>query len=828
MRRGTTASIALLLAAAVGCSGQQQTGVARAQQTPFPTVASVSPQQPGASSPDAVVEPFSIERFTPLLASAELSKVAHAIEEEQFDLASRLFEAIMAEEPPPAPAVPRWQFLLGRLRERAGELEGAAASYELAARNDWPLRDYALLGAARVELRRGRADRALSLLGQVHKQGAIATPARLMEAEAASLEDDYDLAIEAWQTHLKSGDPSNRGLVSLRLSQALLSRYQRAQAETAPPAAPADPPATAAKTATATSETHPDLVAALHYARSAAADFARDPKSRTLANDTAAKVLEEMPAEGRRRFGTPEADEQLYRLVALVDARQDELAIEAADTLLQDLPPQERFGKIGCEARLQRAKALSVAGQYGSAADGLGDAIQKCKGDKDFRARVLYLAGKYARFDGRHMQAIQRFEQLEREVPEHRLADDARLYAAESYFELGVEARFTQLLTDMPRDYPDGDMVTDGVFELALRRIEKGDWSGAASVLELAKALTIGHDSARGQEHSGRERYFLARAWEEMNHESQALDEYQSIVTELPLSYYMLHAYSRLKKADPERAKKTLEHARRLSETQPFSFDNRPEFASAAFVRGMELLRVGEVDLAKSELSELGLWDGSSNSKLLWAVALLYAKAGAVKLSHSMTRGLLTDWMGRWPAGQWTEAWEIAFPRPYRKIVEREAKKNSLDPAWVYGVMREESAFDADAVSHADAHGLMQLIVPTARLYAKPIGLPYDARSLKRPAINIALGTRALASLTARFKENPLLALPGYNAGPGRPARWVRERPHFDFDVWVEAIPIRETRRYTKRVLASRAAYAVLYEPDFAEQAMTLPIKVAP
>jgi soluble lytic murein transglycosylase len=242
----------------------------------------------------------------------------------------------------------------------------------------------------------------------------------------------------------------------------------------------------------------------------------------------------------------------------------------------------------------------------------------------------------------------------------------------------------------------------------------------------------------------------------------------------------------------------------------------------------MELLRVGEVDLARGELAALGIGSGDANSNLLWGIALLYAKAGAVKLSHSMAKGLLTDWLGRWPSGQWAQAWQIAFPEPYLAVVQREAKKNQLPESWIFAVMREESEFDPNAVSHADAIGLMQLIVPTAQLYAKPLGLPYDARSLKRPSINVALGTRALATLVQRFANNPLLAIPAYNAGPGRPTRWLKERPHVDFDVWVELIPFRETRRYTKRVLASRATYAVLYEPSFAEQAMTLPLKVAP
>ena len=824
MTKPAGALVGLLLLA---CSGQQQLGKGQAdREAQLPPTAKPTPTTPTAGAADSP-DTFSLERFTPLLAKPELSSVAKALEEDNPTAAARLLESTMAERPPQPADVKRWQFLLARLREQAQELEGAAASYDLAAATPWPLRDYALVGAARVELRRGRADRALGHLGRVDKSGAIAAPALLLEAEAASLEGRYDVAIAAWERQLIAGPSSDHGLVSLRLSQALLARHQSAASDRDEPAAAAVP-AVAAKTVASSEEPAPDLVLALKHARNAAADFSRDPKSRDVAQRTVEQVLLAMPPSARQRFQAPQAEEELYRLTALVEARQDTLAVEVADELLKSLGKAESFGTIGCEARLQRAKALAVANEFGKAADSLGDVIARCKGDPDFRARVLYLCGKYARSDGRDMQAIQRFEQLEREVPEHRLADDARLYAAQSYLELGVEARFTELLSNMPRDYPTGDMVMDGVFELALRRIDRGDWSGAASVLELGRQLTSGRDSARGQEYSGRERYFLARSWEEMKHQEKARDEYEAMVTELPLSYYMLHAYSRLMHADPERARSALARARALAETQPFSFENRPEFSTPEFVRGMELLRVGELDSARQELGALGLFDGNANSKLLWGVALLYAKAGAVKLSHSLAKGLLTDWLGRWPSGQWAQAWQIAFPQPYLDIVEREAKKNQLPKSLIYGVMREESEFDANAVSHANAHGLMQLIVPTARIYAKPLGLPYDARSLKRPAINIALGARALKSLNDLFVQNPLLAIPGYNAGPGRPARWVKERPHVDFDVWVERSPFRETRRYTKRVLASRATYAVLYEPDFAEAAMTLPLKVSP
>jgi soluble lytic murein transglycosylase len=288
----------------------------------------------------------------------------------------------------------------------------------------------------------------------------------------------------------------------------------------------------------------------------------------------------------------------------------------------------------------------------------------------------------------------------------------------------------------------------------------------------------------------------------------------------------MLHAWSRLVEKDPFRAKKVLEEAEQKAATQPFAFEHQPEFDSPGFARAMELLRQGELEFARREIESLGIAKPGATPRLLWGISLLYARAGSARDAHVIARGMLTDWLGRWPAGDWAKAWQLAYPRPYRNIVQRETKKNLVPESLVYAVMREESAFEPSAESHAAAYGLMQLIVPTAKILAKPLGLPSDASSLKQPTVNIALGTRGLAELEKTFSQNPLLAIPGYNAGPNRPRRWLRERPRVDFDVWVEMIPITETRRYTKRVLASRAAYAYLYERERSAESMALPVRM--
>lgn len=791
-----------------GCAGAQTPPASHGMQTPLGLSAS-APAAGKAATP-AAAELLSLEQFAPLLAHPELARARAAHESGNARAAAAAVQAAMAKTPPAAADVPRWQMLLARLREEAGELVPAAASYDLATATPWALQAYARLGAGRVLLRAGKVKEALQRLSAVPRDPALAEETRLLLAEAAERAGKHDVAIQTWQQHLDGRAPRDGIAISLRLAQALLGRA-RARGADARDENVADG----------------DVVEALRLARRVTAEAAGSQEIVFRARALEQRALDALPARQRARHAVSSPEDELARLRALVAARQPEQAEKIADPLIKSLRPGERWGALGCEAALLRAKAIAGLREHGRAADSLAPVIQRCKGDQDLRARALYLAGHYAAIDGRHTQATQRFEQLEREAPGHRLADDARLKAALSYFELGVEARFTELLTSMPERYPEGDMVLDGVFRLALRRIEKGDWQGAAAVLDRAFVLIGSRDSARGTEYSGRERYFRARAWMQTGEKERGLAELAAMVQELPLSYYMLHAYSRLVEVDPFRAQRARDEAISRAKNQPFAIAHQPEFDAPGFRRAMELLALGDFEHGKREIEALGIAERGAAPELLWGVALLWARAGSAKDAHEIARGLLTDWLSRWPAGDWAKAWELAYPRPYRRIVEREAKKNGVPLALVYAVMREESAFDPDAVSHADAHGLMQLIVPTAKLYAKPAGLPFDAASLKRPAINVALGARALADLNKTFAENPWLAIPGYNAGPGRPRRWLRERPHVDFDVWVELIPYGETRRYTKRVLSSRAAYAFLYEPQIADQMLALPARLS-
>ena len=158
------------------------------------------------------------------------------------------------------------------------------------------------------------------------------------------------------------------------------------------------------------------------------------------------------------------------------------------------------------------------------------------------------------------------------------------------------------------------------------------------------------------------------------------------------------------------------------------------------------------------------------------------------------------------------------FPLPFRAAVVEEATRTGVDPAYVYGLIRQESRFIADARSHAGASGLMQLMPATARWTAKRLGVPYTPARINERDTNLRLGMGYLKLLLDDFEGSQALAAAGYNAGPGRPRRW-RDGPPLEPAMWAETIPFSETRDYVKKVLSNAVYYAAILD---AEQTVSL------
>ncbi|HYD75982.1 lytic transglycosylase domain-containing protein [Ramlibacter sp.] len=150
------------------------------------------------------------------------------------------------------------------------------------------------------------------------------------------------------------------------------------------------------------------------------------------------------------------------------------------------------------------------------------------------------------------------------------------------------------------------------------------------------------------------------------------------------------------------------------------------------------------------------------------------------------------------------------FPMPHRESVVRRAQAIGLDPAYVYGLIRQESRFIMDARSHVGASGLMQVMPATARWTARKIGMNgFRPEQLTDRETNIAIGTAYLKLALDDLDGSMPLAAAAYNAGPRRPRAW-RNGPVIEAAAWAENIPFGETRDYVKKVLANTTLYAAI------------------
>lgn len=162
--------------------------------------------------------------------------------------------------------------------------------------------------------------------------------------------------------------------------------------------------------------------------------------------------------------------------------------------------------------------------------------------------------------------------------------------------------------------------------------------------------------------------------------------------------------------------------------------------------------------------------------------------------------------------------WQIAYPLLHAGLVSAESKASSVDPLLVHALIREESRYNASAVSRSHALGLMQLLPGTARGVAARLGVKLDGEaSLFRPEVNIKLGTSYLGSGISRAGGNAMLAVAGYNGGPNAVKAWQRnfkQKGLSDLDVFVEDIPYKETREYVRKVFASYWNYRAVYRRE--------------
>jgi soluble lytic murein transglycosylase len=218
----------------------------------------------------------------------------------------------------------------------------------------------------------------------------------------------------------------------------------------------------------------------------------------------------------------------------------------------------------------------------------------------------------------------------------------------------------------------------------------------------------------------------------------------------------------------------------------------------------------GYDDEAATLLAGVGVGRGDLETAM--AIASVFARVGRADLAHRSLRDRgFAQLSGAPTTTASAQQWSLAWPRAWASELTTAATAFKVPPPLLMGLAREESAFDADVVSWAGAAGLCQLMPPTAADEARSMKrAPPTVQELVDPAFNARLGASHLGR-RLRGMRHPFMAIAAYNAGPGSVAKWMPPPGEtWPVDIWVERIPVDETRNYVKKVTGSWVTYALL------------------
>lgn len=697
----------------------------------------------------------------------ELVALAARVEAHDDEAALRLLDELPAAHR----AQPRLLYLRGRLLERLGRAGEAADVFAVPLPT---LPEAVVLDAtgrrARLLARSGRCGAARPLLlAQGRRRGHAAAVARALAAECALVLGDL---VAAAQELAAVAQEDARDVDSFA------ARLELAEAQEA-----AGERATAARTLLellVDRPEHPDV---------------RHAEAR----------LRALGAEP-----TFTSQQQIARAARLSRHRRHEEAVAALDAAG---PPRDRAARARY-LHLRGMALFKTRHHYAEAATTLAEAARlrgpDAISDEFHAARALSRADQDA-------EAVTAYRRLVRAHPHHARAAQAEYLAAWLELRMGRargERSMERFLRGSRGRSSPPSRRRAATWQLAFAAFEAGRHGRAAQLFEQYANL-----GRRGLER-GRGLYWLGRAQAQAGRRGAAIAAYRRAIAIEPLHYYALLARQRLVG---------------LGETPPHPFPEAPATGVArspltptlpAAVQLFIELGLREDASATLRRAEASVREAAPEGRGLEALVSAYGLLGEASRPYRLAAGRRAQLNARpVPSSAWV--WRAAYPRPFEDAVTAAARAQGLRSELLYAVMRQESGYNRDALSPADAIGLLQVMPSAAERLEGRLGVRAHRDLLFDPVWNVRFGAAEVAQKSAAFQGNLPLAICAYNAGAARVRRWLGETGEIELDRFVERIPFDETRNYVRRVTSHYARYRYLAEP--AEPwAVELPSHVGP
>lgn len=615
---------------------------------------------------------------------------------------------------------------------------------------------YALYYAARSQQRMSKAADALRtfrLLQQRHPEGYLREASALGEAEALEATGDHAAAAVVYERVSKEQP--------LALDHVLLSL---------------------GRTAEATGQKERAVEAYLRlYFEFPLSEHALAARAR----------LDTFPSFGRIMPGTERFRLELGRAQRLYAAKQYPAAKSAYEALSVAATGDDRD-----LVDLRLAASDFHLRRYRAARDGAARLTKKASR----QAEALYVEAVASRALGDSTTYVRNVRTIVDKHPESPWAQEALNHLATQYIRQDDDAAADTVFREMIQRYPRGAFTERAVWKVGWRSFRQGRHAETAQLFERA-AVDFPRSDYRpawlfwsGRAHQANEKPDLADA----RFTLASLD-------------YLNSYYGRLA---VERLSGRLPPPRVIREVPGPA---APPPSNTEIVRALL-----EVELYDDALNELKFIQrvGGDSAAVQATMAWIYRQQGLTATGReqfTLLRGSISTMRRAYPqfmaaGGEYLpkDVLSHIFPISYWDLIQKYSAAGGLDPYLVAALVAQESTFVPDIRSSANAVGLMQLIPPTARIYARKVGLPYSAKLMTDPEANIRMGTTYLTDLVRQFGHLHL-ALASYNAGEGAVRRWLAERPGVPTDEFIDDIPYPETQNYVKRILGTADDYRRLY-----------------
>jgi soluble lytic murein transglycosylase len=444
-------------------------------------------------------------------------------------------------------------------------------------------------------------------------------------------------------------------------------------------------------------------------------------------------------------------------------------------------------------ADLRIAECDFFLGRYDAAREALkpylDDASRKAE------ARFFYLSAY--RELGQDDQYVTLTRALVSDFPDSTWAEEALNNLGTHYILNDEDELAAQVFAELYQKFPQGARAERGAWKAGWWSYKSADYANAISVFESAASAFPRSDYRPSF------LYWAGRAHAKLGHREDAAARLRLVHADYGNSYYGRLAGQHLaRRGDPVGMDRPVSASR-----QPVS-SSAPRPPNEGRIRA--LLAAGLYEPALNELRYAQrTWGGSP--ELDATIAWTYHQKGELRRAISLMRRVYPQFLTASGQELPTEILQVIFPLTYWPSIRKHSLARGLDPYLVAALIAQESTFDPNARSSANAWGLMQIVPSTGRRLARALKIRrFTTSMLTNPDTNIRMGTLHFSQLVRQYGGTHF-ALASYNAGESRVLRWKAERPGMDDDEFIDDIPFPETQNYVKRILGTAEDYRRLY-----------------